>query len=69
MDTAAKIKDARSRKGLTQQRLGELLGYESGVAISVWESGRRIPNAINLREIAKALDVTTDYLLGVGVSQ
>lgn len=50
---------------LTQAELGEMAGLPS-TSISHFEKedGTRKPSFDNLRALAKALEVTTDYLLG-----
>ena len=63
--TAIAIREARKAKGLTQQQLGEIMGYASGLMISRWENGITAPNINNLIELASVLGVSTDYLLGV----
>lgn len=63
---AARLLDARDRlRGLTQAQLAEKAGLPS-TSISHFENleGTRKPSFDNLRRIAIALDVTTDYLLG-----
>lgn len=63
---AERLRDARERmRGLTQAQLGERTGLPS-TSISHFENpeGTRKPSFDNLRRLANALDVTTDYLLG-----
>ena len=57
-----RIRDCRKRLGLTQEKLAEKAGI-SPQFVSYAESGTRCPNSINLLRIAKALNVSTDYLL------
>ena len=59
----AKIKELRKEKALTLEQLAEKIG--SGKSY-IWESenkGVKRPSAEKLAAIAKALDVTTDYLI------
>ena len=56
-----RIKEARNRKGLSQQKLGEMLGV-SFQAVSTWEQGKFIPDSDHLPALAKALDVSLDSL-------
>jgi|LSQX01.3.fsa_nt_gb transcriptional regulator with XRE-family HTH domain len=58
-----RLKIERERKGLTQEKLGEKLNL-SKQYISYYENGKRKPGIGLLINIAKELDVTTDYLLG-----
>jgi len=63
---ARRLRHAREEmRKLTQAQLGELAGLPA-TSISHFENeeGTRKPSFDNLRSIAKALDVTTDYLLG-----
>jgi transcriptional regulator with XRE-family HTH domain len=63
---AARLRDARERlRGLTQAQLAEKTGLPP-TSISHFENeeGTRKPSFDNLRRLANALEVTTDYLLG-----
>lgn len=63
---AERLRDARERlRGLTQAQLAEKTGLPS-TSISHFENpeGTRKPSFDNLRRLANALQVTTDYLLG-----
>ncbi len=59
-----RLKKLRAEKGLTQVQLSKATGI-STTALSYWENGIRIPNALAIITLAKFFDVTTDYLLGV----
>lgn len=61
---ADRIREARKEAGHTQTSLAELLNinYKN---ISRWESGEYIPEAESIAELAKALNVSADYLLGL----
>jgi DNA-binding XRE family transcriptional regulator len=54
----------RTALGLSQAVLGQLVSMTQA-NISQFESGRRSPNLTNLRKIAVALNVSTDYLVGI----
>lgn len=54
----------RERRGLTQEELAVLIGRSQG-HISDMEKGRRGPSLEILAKLAKALETSTDYLLGV----
>ncbi len=58
------IKALRKEQGLSQRRLGELIGF-SNQTVSFWESGRMEPNADTLVKLAKYFNVSIDYLLGL----
>lgn len=59
-----KIRKLRVRKGLTQQELSDRIGMTRSIA-SIYESGSRMPTYGKLIKLARELDVSTDYLLGV----
>ncbi len=61
---SSKLRERRISKGLTQFELA----IRSGVPdryISRYELGKSLPNTGHLRKLAEALEVTTDYLLGL----
>ncbi|ATD82414.1 MULTISPECIES: helix-turn-helix domain-containing protein [Desulfovibrio] len=58
-----RLRIAREAKGLTQAELAELAKLPAS-SISLFEKGPRKPSFDNLRRLAGALDITTDYLLG-----
>jgi transcriptional regulator with XRE-family HTH domain len=61
---AKRIKEARLAAGLTQAQLAAILGTHQSV-VSNWERGL-IPRAHRLPQIAAALGVTVDALVGQG---
>jgi transcriptional regulator with XRE-family HTH domain len=58
-----RLKAARDLRGFNQDQLAERSGLQSS-AISHFETGNRKPSFDNLRRLADALGVSTDYLLG-----
>jgi transcriptional regulator with XRE-family HTH domain len=58
-----KLREAREAKKLSQADLAERTGLQPS-AISHFETGRRAPSFDNLKKLADALEVSTDYLLG-----
>lgn len=60
---SARLKSARESRGLSQGDLARISGFQPS-AISHFETGGRSPSIDNLRKLANALQVTTDYLLG-----
>lgn len=62
-----RLKTAREAKKITQADLAEKTGLPAS-SISLFEKGPRKPSFDNLRTLASALDVTTDYLLGTADS-
>ena len=59
---AQKLKRLREEKEFSQQRLADRAGLNK-MLISKYETGRSTPSMENLGKIAKALDVTADYLV------
>lgn len=64
MGIGDRIREARNSKGLTQKQLGDL-SATSEITIRQYEIGKREPRAEQLCLIAKALDISADYLLGL----
>jgi len=62
-----RIKEARKKKNLSQQDLGNLLGV-SKVSICGYEKGVRIPTMENFLQLIDILDLSPDYLLGRDVN-
>lgn len=64
MTTGERIKAARNKAGLKQSELAEKLGV-AVITIGQYERDKRQPRIDQLIEVAKALNVSVDYLLGV----
>ena len=62
MEFNEKLQKLRTKKGLTQEDLAEVL-FVSRTAISKWESGRGYPNIDSLKVIARFFEVTIDELI------
>lgn len=58
-----RLRAAREGRKLSQSELAQRAGLQPS-AVSHFEAGRRAPSFDNLKRLANALDVTTDYLLG-----
>lgn len=58
-----RLKQARIRKGLSQQQLADMIGV-SKVSISEYENGNRIPLLENFIQLIDILELSADYLLG-----
>jgi transcriptional regulator with XRE-family HTH domain len=58
-----RLKSAREMRKLTQIELGTKANLPS-TSVAHFEAGSRKPSFDNLRKLAEALEVTTDYLLG-----
>lgn len=63
METGKRIVELRHKKGMTQERLGQML-HVSGQAVSRWENGDSLPDTTILADLAKTLECTIDFLLG-----
>ncbi|MCO1333097.1 helix-turn-helix domain-containing protein [Microbulbifer sp. OS29] len=59
----AKIKGLRKEKALTLEQLAEKIGSGKSYIWEIENKGVKRPSAEKLAAIAKALDVTTDYLI------
>ena len=58
-----RLRAARKIRGMEQSQLAAKAGLPAA-SISHFEAGKRKPSFDNLRRLARAIDVTTDYLLG-----
>ena len=56
------LKSLRIEKGISQQKLGEILGF-CNQTISFWESGSREPDLDTLLAIARFFEVPIEELL------
>lgn len=59
-----RLATTRKRRGLSQTQLAEMIGT-TPQNLSRYENGIREPKATTLAAIAKALDVSSSYLLGI----
>ena len=58
-----RLKIARENRNLSQEGLAQRSGLQPS-AISHFETGSRSPSFDNLKKLADALEVSTDFLLG-----
>lgn len=58
-----RLRAARERREMNQGELARRAGLQAS-AVSHFETGTRKPSFDNLKKLADALNVTTDYLLG-----
>ena len=58
-----RLKSIRALRGLTQTEVGEKSGLPTS-SIAQFETNARKPSFDTLRKLSKALEVSTDYLLG-----
>ena len=59
-----KLSSLLKEQQITHIEFGEEIGVHP-VIVSYWANGHRIPSLVNLMKIAVALNVSTDYLLGL----
>lgn len=59
---SAVIKAARTAKGLSQEELARLLGYDSGQFVSDWERGHSAIPMKKLAEVCTLLELDRDHL-------
>ena len=61
-DFGRRLKEARNQKGLTQEKLAELLGVDR-LHVNRMENGSKACSIDLLMDISSLLEVSTDYLL------
>lgn len=67
MDFGQRLRDLRIINGYTQQNLGEKTNV-SVQTVQSWESGRKSPSMSAIISLSKALDVSSDKLLGLALN-
>ena len=60
-----RIREARKNAKLTQAELAKQIGVTQG-AVTQWEIGRSAPKLQTMLALARALNVSVDYLIGDG---
>ena len=63
------LKYLRTRNGIEQLELANMLGLKSASAVSEWEKGIRIPNAEVLSDLANIFNVTIDSLMHINLEK
>ena len=64
MDLGEKLREARKKKGLTQDEVVAHLGLRERSTVAHWESGRQGPSKPYLARLAILYGVPIEYLLG-----
>ncbi len=59
-----RLKAMRADRGISQSALAQAVGV-TRAAVNAWELGKGYPNALCLVQLAKYLNVSADYLLGL----
>jgi transcriptional regulator with XRE-family HTH domain len=62
-----RLREMRKLRGVTQKALATHLGISEN-AYQNYEYGKREPNYKTLAELCRVLEVSADYLIGVGVN-
>ena len=60
---ANKLRELRNEKNISQFQLANII-HATQTQISKWENGAIEPSLTQLQQLANALEVSTDYLLG-----
>ena len=61
---ASRIKEIRKDNNLSQEQFGKIISVSQD-NVSLWENGKSVPGAQHIIAIAKAFNVTSDYILGL----
>ncbi len=64
MDMSERLKHARKNKGYTQRDIAKILNVKP-TTVSAWEVGRNEPSISMLKNIARVLGTSFEYLAGV----
>ena len=62
LKTGEFIREARKKKGLSQNDLAEKLNI-TRVAVSKWENGHNLPDIVIMKELAEILDVDINEIM------
>ena len=65
MTLGGKIREARRKRGLSQEQLAERMSV-SRSAVAKWETDKGLPDVGNLKILARLLNVSVDHLLDEG---
>ena len=68
MELYESIAAVRKAAGLTQEQLGALVGV-TRQAVSKWESGQAVPDALTVARLCHVLGVSADTLLGIAPAE
>lgn len=61
---AERLKEARKNAEFSQAKLGELLNVSQDT-VSVWERAKAAPDAEQLFDICRVLEISAGYLIGL----
>jgi transcriptional regulator with XRE-family HTH domain len=58
----ARLKEARTKAGLSQKEVNEKMGYRSSATVSHHESGLKSPKAIDMPKLAEMYNVSVGWI-------
>jgi len=64
MSIGERMRSRREQKGMTRDELAKAVDM-SLTALYMYETGKQVPSTVPIVKIAKALDVSVDYLVGL----
>lgn len=64
-----RVRKLREGRNMTQTELSEILGMKTYTTVSKWEKNENFPKGKDLKKIAEIFNVTSDYLLGLAITQ
>ena len=68
MNLASKIKCSRQLKGMTQENLAETVGVSTS-AVSLWETGKTMPDIALVPALCSVLEISANELLEVDLAE
>lgn len=66
MSFAARLREAREKRGFTQQAVADMLGISKST-YSGYETGKREPDVFKIKALSEALSISADVLIGAKV--
>ena len=61
---ADRVRELQKAKGYSNRYIANLIGVNENT-VSRWANGNRQPGSLSLNQLAAALEVTLDYLMGI----
>lgn len=59
-----RLKKAREQKGLSQEQLAKLVGFQGKSSVSNWENGYSIPTLETAIKLSRVLEKEIEFLFG-----
>lgn len=63
------VRYLRSRRGMSQQELADILGYKTAVTVHKWETGENTPPVSNMLTVARIFGVSLEDITGVDLER